>query len=196
MKAAHESTITENMPQKLKYCSNFLEPPRQILFYTLCKNIVFMVSVKFVVFSLSGKATPKIPCFTSRVATLSLLGGHFYFTVRTFRSCQTNSIFTASKRSLRQGNVFTPVCHSVHRGRGVCPTHPPPGCRHPPPPEKSGRFTKVKLYNTESLTAVDLETDGVAEDKKLMVGGGQENNGGGGEDKKLMVERRGGRHET
>ena len=25
-------------------------------------------------------------------------------------------IFTARKRSLGQGNVFTPVCHSVHRG--------------------------------------------------------------------------------
>ena len=25
-------------------------------------------------------------------------------------------IFTARKRSLGQGNIFTPVCHSVHRG--------------------------------------------------------------------------------
>ena len=32
------------------------------------------------------------------------------------------NIFTARKRSLGQGNVFTPVCHSVHRG--VCPTPP------------------------------------------------------------------------
>ena len=29
----------------------------------------------------------------------------------------TNAIiFTARKRSLGQGNIFTPVCHSVHRG--------------------------------------------------------------------------------
>ena len=27
-----------------------------------------------------------------------------------------NRIFTARKRSLGQGNIFTPVCHSVHRG--------------------------------------------------------------------------------
>ena len=27
-------------------------------------------------------------------------------------------IFTARKRSLGQGNIFTPVCHSVHRGGG------------------------------------------------------------------------------
>ena len=26
----------------------------------------------------------------------------------------------ARKRSLGQGNIFSPVCHSVHRGRGVC----------------------------------------------------------------------------
>ena len=31
----------------------------------------------------------------------------------------SNSIFTAHKRSLGQGNVFRPVCHSVHRG-GFC----------------------------------------------------------------------------
>ena len=29
-------------------------------------------------------------------------------------------IFTARKRSLGQGNVFTRVCHSVYRGEGVC----------------------------------------------------------------------------
>ena len=27
-----------------------------------------------------------------------------------------SAIFTARKRSLGQGNIFTPVCHSVHRG--------------------------------------------------------------------------------
>ena len=28
-------------------------------------------------------------------------------------------IFTVRKRSFGQGDVFTPVCHSVHRGRGA-----------------------------------------------------------------------------
>ena len=28
-------------------------------------------------------------------------------------------LFTARKRNLGQGNVFTPVCHSVHRGRCI-----------------------------------------------------------------------------
>ena len=31
-------------------------------------------------------------------------------------------IFTARKRSLGQGNIFTPVCHSVHRGRRCYPS--------------------------------------------------------------------------
>ena len=30
-------------------------------------------------------------------------------------------IITARKRGLGQGNVFTPVCHSVHEGEEVCP---------------------------------------------------------------------------
>ena len=38
--------------------------------------------------------------------------------------------FYRSQTKLREGNVFTPVYHSVHRGRRVCPPH---GCRHPPP---------------------------------------------------------------
>ena len=48
-------------------------------------------------------------------------------------------VITACKRSLGQGNIFTPVCPSVHRG-GVClsacwdttPTFP--GTMHPPGP--------------------------------------------------------------
>ena len=48
--------------------------------------------------------------------------------------------FIDRKRSLGQGNIFAPVCHSVHRGGGlgVCLSayHPqdqtPPGTMHPP----------------------------------------------------------------
>ena len=42
--------------------------------------------------------------------------------------------FTARKRSLMQGNVFTHLCHSVHRGRGLASqhaSHVTPGCRPP-----------------------------------------------------------------
>ena len=47
-----------------------------------------------------------------------------------------HSCFTARKRSLGQGNIFTLVCHSVHRG-GSASVHAgiptlPPGSRHPP----------------------------------------------------------------
>ena len=31
-------------------------------------------------------------------------------------------VITARKRSLGQRNIFTPVCHSVHRGRSTCVT--------------------------------------------------------------------------
>ena len=56
----------------------------------------------------------------------------------TYLKCQVlllvKAIFTARKRSLGQGNIFTPVCHSVHRG-GSASVHdgiPPPPSRHPP----------------------------------------------------------------
>ena len=51
-------------------------------------------------------------------------------------------IFTARKRSLGQGNVFTPVCHSVHMG-GVCirgGLHPGGVCIH------SGVYTQGSLH--------------------------------------------------
>ena len=41
-------------------------------------------------------------------------------------------IITACKQSLGQGNIFTPVCHSVHRG-GVPDQVHPPGTRYTPP---------------------------------------------------------------
>ena len=44
------------------------------------------------------------------------------------------NIFTARKRSLGQGNIFAPVCHSVHRG-----VHGPPWQVHTPP----GRYTPL-----------------------------------------------------
>ena len=67
-----------------------------------------------------------------------------------FRNCIR--FYYRPQRSCGQGNIFTPVCHSVHGGGGVClsacwhatppradnpPTHPrsrpPPGSRHPFP---------------------------------------------------------------
>ena len=43
------------------------------------------------------------------------------------------AFFAACKRSLGQGNVFTPVCHSVHRrGAGGLPNPLPPVVDRPP----------------------------------------------------------------
>ena len=35
----------------------------------------------------------------------------------TVKMFQSNVVITARKRSLGQGNIFAPVCHSVHRGK-------------------------------------------------------------------------------
>ena len=43
-------------------------------------------------------------------------------------------IFTARKRSLGQGNIFAPVCHSVHRGEYLDRYSPQAGT--PPPPRQ------------------------------------------------------------
>ena len=48
---------------------------------------------------------------------------------------------TARKRSLGQGNVFIPVCDSVHRGVSApiaCWDTPPLGRHSPPPPNTTG----------------------------------------------------------
>ena len=60
----------------------------------------------------------------------------------------TYHFITARKRSLGQGNIFAPVCHSVHRGEYLTPpgsrhtsqdqVHPP-GSRHPLGPGKPPR---------------------------------------------------------
>ena len=53
--------------------------------------------------------------------------------VRLHLSCMQT--IATRKRSFRQGKIFTPVCHSVHRGGGV-PAPPDqvhsPGTRYPP----------------------------------------------------------------
>ena len=51
-----------------------------------------------------------------------------------------NIFITARKRSLGQGNIFTPVCHSVHRGEYLAGT--PPQAGTPP----LGRYTPLDRY--------------------------------------------------
>ena len=49
-------------------------------------------------------------------------------------SFSNSELITARKRSLGQGNIFTPVCYSVHRGvcLSACWDTTPPRTRHPP----------------------------------------------------------------
>ena len=47
-------------------------------------------------------------------------------------------IFTARKKSLGQGNVFTPMCHSVHKG-GCIPACNGRGCEPPQEDTPLGR---------------------------------------------------------
>ena len=44
---------------------------------------------------------------------------------KTSEKLRKGNVFTARKRSLGQGNIFAPVCHSVHRKGylGVPPVH-------------------------------------------------------------------------
>ena len=56
---------------------------------------------------------------------LVMIKKHCNFVVKETEESQRDGklVVTTHKRSLGQGNIFTPVCHSVHRGgllRGVC----------------------------------------------------------------------------
>ena len=77
----------------------------------------------------------------------------------------TLCIFTARKRSLGQGNVFTPVCHSVYRGGGVMMSFPVMDSTTPwkaPPPyntapqKASPPWTATSLDSTNPLNSTTL----------------------------------------
>ena len=50
----------------------------------------------------------------------------------THYSAPNKSLFITTAMKLQQGNVFTPVCHSVHRGVSATPLGRHPLGRHPP----------------------------------------------------------------
>ena len=83
-------------------------------------------------------------------------------------------LVTAHKRSLGQGNIFTCVCHSVHRGRGLCPgglpdrdplwTEIPLDRDHPDgepaeqrPPDRTPPRAETPLYGGERAVRILLE---------------------------------------
>ena len=67
------------------------------------------------------------------------------FRLPTFQHLLDLLIFTARKQSLGQGNIFTPVCHSVHRGGAWAGTpssrYIPPGAGTPTLPPPPSRYT-------------------------------------------------------
>ena len=75
-------------------------------------------------------------------------------------------IITARKRSLGQGNIFTPVCHSVHGGGlpQCMPGNHPPDQAHPPgsgppdqaPPPPQTRHPQSMLGDTVNARAVRI----------------------------------------
>ena len=50
------------------------------------------------------------------------------------------TVFTARKRSLGQGNIFAPVCHSVHGGGKYLERYPAPQAGTPPGRYTPGRY--------------------------------------------------------
>ena len=50
-------------------------------------------------------------------------------------------LVTTHKRSLGQGNIFTPVCHPVHKGGEYLGRYPPPPGRYTPQVHPLGRYT-------------------------------------------------------
>ena len=62
-------------------------------------------------------------------------GTHYTWCLITYTRKVLHSRFiTARKESLGEGNIFAPVCHSVHSGGGSASVHAgiPPWTRHPP----------------------------------------------------------------
>ena len=67
---------------------------------------------------------------------------------------KATSIYYWPKRSFGQGNIFTRVCHSVHRGGSIWPgtpqdqVHPPPGTRQVHTPQT--RYTPPPLQKQQT----------------------------------------------
>ena len=98
----------------------------------LCKELL-IVTVMGCICTHNIKAKPKLGiiqavrmlsrCITGDALAVKIMLCH--------QQCGTNcTLFTARKRSLGQGYIFTPVCHSVHRGEDL--TRSPPGTRDTP----------------------------------------------------------------
>ena len=73
---------------------------------------------------------------------------------QTCTSAVADHIFTARKRSLGQGNVFTPVCHSVHGEGGEGSAHPPTPVADPPRQTPKPRNSTLTEANKQHVHLV------------------------------------------
>ena len=103
----------------------------------------------------------------SQIITLTTLTymSTLFFSLGKIISCtQDTSIFTARKRSLGQGNIFAPVCHSVHRVGGYLGRYPP------------GRYTHLGRYTPQAGTSplARYTPSGQVHPQQRMLGYGQQ----------------------
>ena len=66
--------------------------------------------------------------------------------------------FYRSQTKLREGNVFTPVCHSVYMG-GL-PSHNAMGLAYPPPPNRTPRNQTPPRQDTDNTTRYGQQAGG------------------------------------
>ena len=100
--------------------------------------------------------------------------------VYTDQKVKANALFIAHKRSLGQGNIFTPVSHSGHRGEiclsppqgpGTSPNQAPPRTRHLPgpgiPPAQSMLGDTVNEWAVRILLECNLVIRRINENSNL-----------------------------
>ena len=79
-----------------------------------------VIEVQFLANNSNHQAIPKMfqlyKFWVKDVNQLSVIPHKYYMTLRELKCL----VITARKWGLAQGNVFTPVCHYVQRGGGVC----------------------------------------------------------------------------
>ena len=121
----------------------------------LTQHYMENLSFRFVV--KSGEAT-RFHCSTTQ-AIVTFVTFLFYLRNRKeYRKLIFPQIITASKRSLWQGNVFTLVCHFVHKGETVLPDRDPPGQRPPGQRPPYGKERPIRIL-LESILVYYYELD-------------------------------------
>ena len=102
-------------PTALSVCTRLWLVANCLLFFSLLSALVLYCLMPFIATCVDAIGTVfwDRPC--DGVGTLVC----FRVVLVVCRMEFEKNIFTARKRSLGQGNIFTPVCHSVHRGACV-----------------------------------------------------------------------------